>query len=345
MIDPLNQLAHRTERAAADGAAGDQRKEALDQVQPGAVRRHEMQMPAWTCGQPGLDLRMLVGGVVVDDQVNVEIGGHRRFDCAQEAEKLLMTVAWLALRQHLPGQHVQGREQRRRSVPLVIMGHALDIAEAQRQQRLGALQRLHLALLINAQHQGIVRRIQVQPDYIAHLLDEEGIGGQLEAFAAVRCYPKHFQVAMHAGLRDAGFCSDTTDRPVRRAIVRLLMQRGVGQRGQSLVVDCPRLTWTQFVMQPSNPPFDEPPAPLTHRGRRHSMPLGHHTIGRTLSARQHQLGTQGQRRWHRARTRDRVQLLTLLSAQVQFRLGSTHRHSGISTMKDTEFRCKIYAIN
>ena len=52
MIDTLNQLAHRAERATPYGAPGDQRKEAFDQVQPRAVRRHEMQMPARTRGQP-----------------------------------------------------------------------------------------------------------------------------------------------------------------------------------------------------------------------------------------------------------------------------------------------------
>src|ERR1700686_3552964 len=103
MIDTLNQFMNRTERAAPNGTTGDQRKEALDQVQPRAVGRHEVQVPAWTSGQPRLDLRMFVGGVVVDDQMNIEIGGHRRFDGAQKTEKLLMTVPWLALGQPLAG--------------------------------------------------------------------------------------------------------------------------------------------------------------------------------------------------------------------------------------------------
>ena len=53
-------------------------------------RGHEVQVLAGPSGQPCLNLRMLVRGVVVHDQVNVEIGGHRRFDGAQETEKLLM---------------------------------------------------------------------------------------------------------------------------------------------------------------------------------------------------------------------------------------------------------------
>ena len=68
MIDTLNQLAHRAERTTPDGASGDQCKEALDQIQPRTVGGHEVQVPARPGGQPGLDLRMLVRRVVVDDQ-------------------------------------------------------------------------------------------------------------------------------------------------------------------------------------------------------------------------------------------------------------------------------------
>src|ERR1700694_926659 len=58
MIDAFNQFADRTERTTTDGAACDKCKEALDQIQPRAVSRHEVQIPARTCGQPRLDLGM-----------------------------------------------------------------------------------------------------------------------------------------------------------------------------------------------------------------------------------------------------------------------------------------------
>ncbi len=80
--------------------------------------------------------------------------------CSLARIESAVAVQMIALSQHLAGQHVQGREQGGSAVPLVIVSDTLDVTEAQRQQRLGALQRLHLALLIHAQHQGIVRRIQ-----------------------------------------------------------------------------------------------------------------------------------------------------------------------------------------
>ena len=47
--------------------------------------------------EPGSDLRVLVGGVVVGDEVNVEGFGDVGVDVAQEGEKLLVAMALLAL--------------------------------------------------------------------------------------------------------------------------------------------------------------------------------------------------------------------------------------------------------
>jgi uncharacterized protein YecT (DUF1311 family) len=65
-IDLGDQVPDRVERAAPDGLVGDVGEETLDQVEPGAVGGNEMEMPAPPSGEPGLDLGMLVGGVVVE---------------------------------------------------------------------------------------------------------------------------------------------------------------------------------------------------------------------------------------------------------------------------------------
>ena len=92
----------------------------------------------------------------------------------------------LALRQDLTGGHIQSGKQRRGAVPLVVVGDALRVAQAQRQQRLAALQGLHLALLVDAQDDGMVGRLRLQANDIAHLVHEEGIGRQLERLGPVR---------------------------------------------------------------------------------------------------------------------------------------------------------------
>jgi hypothetical protein len=63
---------------------------------------------------------MLVGAVVVDDPVNVEVFGHTGIDVAQEAQKLLMPMAGLALGEDLAIGDVQGRERGRGAVAHVV---------------------------------------------------------------------------------------------------------------------------------------------------------------------------------------------------------------------------------
>ena len=64
VVNALHKLLDAGERAAADDLVGDQRKEAFDLVEPGAVGGNEVQVPARPTCQPNLDLRMAVGSVV-----------------------------------------------------------------------------------------------------------------------------------------------------------------------------------------------------------------------------------------------------------------------------------------
>ena len=56
---------------------GQRGEPALDQVEPGSARRREVQVEAWMTRQSVLDRRSLVGGVVIDDQMQLECGRHR----------------------------------------------------------------------------------------------------------------------------------------------------------------------------------------------------------------------------------------------------------------------------
>lgn len=67
----------------------------------------------------------------------------------EERQKRLMTVLGLALSEYGAVGHVERGEQGRGAVAHGVVGDALDIAEAHRQHRLGALERLALALLVD----------------------------------------------------------------------------------------------------------------------------------------------------------------------------------------------------
>jgi hypothetical protein len=181
LIDLALQIGHRVERAATDRLICNERKPAFDLVQPRAISGREVQMEAHTPGKPRTHLRVFVSSGVVADQMHIEVLRKVRLDVPQEAQELLMPMLCLALGEDATIGDIKRREQRRGAMANVAVGDAFDIAQTHRQQGLRALQRLHWVLLIDAQHQGMIRRVQIQADDIAHLFDEERIIRELKA--------------------------------------------------------------------------------------------------------------------------------------------------------------------
>jgi hypothetical protein len=74
---------------------------------------------------------------------------------------------------------VQGGKEPRDAMVHVVVGLAFHLARAHRQQWLGAIQSLNVRFLVGAQHQGALRRIQVEATHKS---------GSFESLkAAVRC--------------------------------------------------------------------------------------------------------------------------------------------------------------
>ena len=69
-------------------------EETLDQIDPGTAGRREMAPEPRVTEQPLFHLRGLVGTVVVEDQVDPQIGGNDPVDVPQEADEVDAAVAW-----------------------------------------------------------------------------------------------------------------------------------------------------------------------------------------------------------------------------------------------------------
>ena len=123
---------------------------------------------------------MLVRGVVVDDDVDGQLRRHSGVDEVQEADELLMAMTLHALADDLAFEHVEGSEQGRGAMTFVVVGDGGGPPLLHRQTRLGAVARLNLALLIDRQYDGMVRRIDIEADDVAQLGDELRVIGQLE---------------------------------------------------------------------------------------------------------------------------------------------------------------------
>src|SRR5258706_5375048 len=72
-------------------------KEALDSIEPGGGRRGEVEDKPPMFVEPMHDVGMLVGGIIVDDDMDRLFLGHSGLDDVETADELLMAIALHAL--------------------------------------------------------------------------------------------------------------------------------------------------------------------------------------------------------------------------------------------------------
>src|ERR1700730_1063397 len=184
------------EDASADALARDLGEEPLDEIEPRTGCRREMQLETLVPGEPALHLLCLVRGVIVDDQMQIEMGGRLAVDLPQERQEFVRPVAWQTFADDLASRHIKRGEERCRAVALVVVGHRASAALLQGQAGLGAVERLNLALLVDGQHERLLRRIEIEADL--DLFGEIGVGGDLEALHLMRLEPVLVPDALYA---------------------------------------------------------------------------------------------------------------------------------------------------
>src|SRR5947208_5462450 len=79
----------------------------------------KMEGPARMADEPGLDLGVLVGCVIVDNGVDQVASRDRAFDGVEEADELLMGMLLHPAPEHRADERVEGRGPGRRAVALV----------------------------------------------------------------------------------------------------------------------------------------------------------------------------------------------------------------------------------
>src|SRR6516162_7294510 len=94
---------------------------------PGGAGRREVQVIARVVGEPSFDGRRLVGGVIVEHQMDVEIGRHGLLDLREEVAEFDRAVTLVTAADDPAGDNVQGGEQRGRAVPCVIVAAPLGL--------------------------------------------------------------------------------------------------------------------------------------------------------------------------------------------------------------------------
>src|SRR5271165_797953 len=125
--------------------------------------------------QPLLHCRGLVRGGVVEHDVDVKLERYGLVDLGEEGQELRCPVSPTSGGDDLTGGYIERREQVGDAVADVVVSPTLDLAWAHRQDRLCPVECLDAGLLVDADDNGSLGRVQVQPDNIADLLDEQRV--------------------------------------------------------------------------------------------------------------------------------------------------------------------------
>src|SRR4030042_572510 len=107
-------------------------------------------------GEPGPHTLVLMGAVVVADEMDLSAREPTRHR-VEELDELDVRMAREAAPVHLAARDFKRREQTGRSVSAIVVSHPRRKAGPHGKQRLGAVERLDLRLLIDAQYQRLLR--------------------------------------------------------------------------------------------------------------------------------------------------------------------------------------------
>src|SRR3982075_1664176 len=122
--------------------------------------------------------------------MDVQLLRYILFDGIEEVAELPGAEAVLGLADDLARPRIECGEQDWGAVALVVVGAALDLSGAHGQQLRGTIEGLDLTLLVHAQHQRTVRRIEIQAHDVAHLVEEQRVAAELERLRAMGCERK-----------------------------------------------------------------------------------------------------------------------------------------------------------
>ena len=108
---------------------GDEPEPALNLIEPTGVGRRVVDDATRMTCEPGFDPWMFVGGLVVGDQMDFEVGWNVAVEVLKKGAKCLMAVTRLALGDDRAVEHLKRREQRGGTVSIVVVGHPFEIAQ------------------------------------------------------------------------------------------------------------------------------------------------------------------------------------------------------------------------
>ena len=143
-LDGLDEIGDTCEGSASDAFSCDFSKPTLDKVKPRGTRWDKVQIEARMFLYPAFNAGMLMGCVIVNDEVQVEPRRGLTIYLAQEFEELFMAMAIETFSDNGSLKHVERCEKRRRAVANIVVSHGSATPALEGQSGLGAIQSLDL---------------------------------------------------------------------------------------------------------------------------------------------------------------------------------------------------------
>ena len=137
LLNGVNQFWHASEHASPDPFRGEFAEEAFDQIEPGAARGCEMHMESGMPLEPPLHLRVLVGRIVVGDEMQGFVLGGLSINQPQEGEPFRVAMARETRGDDFPFCDIQGRKEGRGAMPFIVMRQGPTPALSSRAGRVG----------------------------------------------------------------------------------------------------------------------------------------------------------------------------------------------------------------
>jgi hypothetical protein len=217
--------------------------------------------------------------------VDLEVCRHLLVDPIEKASELDRPVPSVQLADHLTGGHVQSGEERGGAVQAVVVASPLRRSRSHGEDGLGAVESLDLSLLVGTEHQRPFRRVQVEADDVAHLLDQLGIVGELEGFGSMRLQAEGVPDPQHSGVAEAAGPGHLPRAPVSGVAGSGL--QGLHHHRLNLVVsDSSRRTGPGFVEKTAQTSLDIARAPFADRLRGDSQLGRNAAVGKTIGTAQ-----------------------------------------------------------
>jgi hypothetical protein len=166
-------------------------------------------------------MRGFVGREIVQDDMDLLSRRAQRNDLLEKGYEVLSGVARGGLFMNTAGGGIQRRRQRERYVPLVFKPMAFDAAGGKRQNRIEPIMCLNRRLLINTEHGGMLRWVQMQPDNVGGFSLEVRVIACHKPIQPMRLQPSFFPDATDGILADAQLRGELAATPLSATTPRL----------------------------------------------------------------------------------------------------------------------------